>query len=331
MKTTNTPHHPRLQVQNYLEPSFSFDIGQDVLSGMTANKKFIPSKYFYDQRGSELFNMICTLPEYYLTRTELSILKANGFDIMNTMEEGDLVEMGSGANWKVRRLLDSVKDPGKENIRYVPVDVSESALVDASEELIRLYPALKVLGIVADFTRHMHIIPRDLLKLIVFFGSTIGNFDEEESRRLLQNVAHSIQAEDRFLIGFDMLKPRPLLETAYNDHRGVTAEFNKNILNVVNHELNANFDPSLFEHLAFFHEENERVEMHLRANRTHSVDIRDLELSVNFDKGETIHTENCRKFSEERALTMFSEAGLEVERWFTDEKKWFSLVELRRS
>jgi L-histidine N-alpha-methyltransferase len=320
----------RFELRNYMTDSFYEELSNDVLTGLTAEQKYLPSKYFYDERGSMLYDQICTLPEYYLTRTELSILNQQSNGIMEPIGRGDLVELGSGANWKISKLIDAADDPQGAHLRYIPVDVSESALIAASEDLLNNYPRLKVLGIVADFTCHMHVIPNDFCKLILFFGSTIGNLSETASDDFLQSVADSMNPEDRFLIGLDMIKPKTILEAAYNDAQGVTSAFNKNVLQVINRELHADFDPSVFEHRAFYNEEKERVEMHLRANQKTTVEIKDLDLSVELEKGESIHTEICRKFSEENALKMFSEVELKVEHWFTDSKEWFSLVELVR-
>lgn len=320
---------PRFEIRNYLSGSFLDDLSRDIFTGLTADQKFIPCKYFYDERGSILFEEICRLSEYYQTRTELSILEENGEAIMEPFGDGDLVELGSGANWKICRLIDAADTEG-EHIRYVPVDVSESALVAASEELISRYKKLKVLGIVADFTRHIEAIPDDSSRLIIFFGSSIGNFGEAEGQIFLGNVADSMKPGDRFLIGLDMVKQKTVLEEAYNDSLGVTSEFNKNILYMINRELNADFDVSLFDHLAFFNVGKEQVEMHLVAKQETTVAIKDLDLSVTFEEGETVHTEICRKFTKERAIKMFSEVGLVVEQWFTDLKGWFSLVELVR-
>jgi L-histidine N-alpha-methyltransferase len=319
---------PRFEIRNYVTESFYQELSQDVFTGLTADQKSIPSKYFYDKRGSKLYEQICKLPEYYLTRTELSILQEKSEAIMEPFGTGDLVELGSGANWKISKLIDAADGPQGAHIRYVPVDVSESALVAAAEDLLTSYPNLRVLGIVADFTRHMEVIPNDSAKLIIFFGSTIGNLTGAESEHFLQNVAHALQPEDRFLIGLDMIKPKRILEAAYNDAKGVTSKFNKNILRVINRELHADFDPAVFEHRAFYNEEHEQVEMYLQANQKTKVEIKDLDLAVALEKGETIHTEICRKFSEERVLKMFSEVGLKVEQWFTDSKEWFSLVDV---
>jgi L-histidine N-alpha-methyltransferase len=248
---------------------------------------------------------------------------------MAGFDTGYLIELGSGSNRKVRTLLDAAPRP--QDICYMPIDVSESALFDASIELLELYPSLKVLGMVADFTKHIEAFPGDRIRLITFFGSTIGNFNEENRLHLLNSVVRLMGPEDRFLIGLDMIKPRDILEKAYNDARGITAQFNKNILNVVNRELNAEFNADYFDHLAFFDETKGRVEMHLKANRSVSVEIGKLGLNVHFERNETIHTEICEKFSRESAERMVLQAGLEIKRWFTDSRGWFSLVELART
>ncbi|HDZ61842.1 MAG TPA: L-histidine N(alpha)-methyltransferase [Nitrospirae bacterium] len=317
-----------MDIQNHLDSSYHNEIRKDVLRGLTASRKSIPSKYSYDARGSRLFDEICGLPEYYQTRTEMHILKNAAPDIVGSFKNGDLVELGSGANWKVRMLLDAAGESSLSGLRYIPIDVSETALIDASEELSDIYPELQVRAVIADFTKHLYMLDQDRPKLIVFFGSTIGNFNAEESVEFLRNIADFMKPGDRFLIGVDMLKPRDILEAAYNDSRGVTSKFNKNILTVLNRELNADFDLSHFDHLAFFNEEEEHIEMHLKAKQRVSVDIKALGLNVELKEDETIHTEVCRKFSRESAGQMFSASGLAVRRWFSDPKEWFNLAEL---
>jgi L-histidine N-alpha-methyltransferase len=321
----------RFEIRNHLENSFRSDIRRDIFKGMTAKNKFIPSKYFYDARGSHLFEKICVLPEYYQTRTEMSILHDVAQEIIDPFPGGDIVELGSGANHKIRVIFDAADREKLPGLRYVPVDVSDAALISAAEELLEIYPGLEVLGIIADFTRHIDVIPNEKAKLIFFFGSTIGNFSEEACADFLRSVSVSMKPEDRFITGLDMLKPKTALEAAYNDSSGVTSQFNKNILTVINRELHANFDRSHFDHCAFFNGEKERMEMHLRANRRVSVEIADLELQVDFGKGETIHTEICRKFSRPMAEQMASDAGLVIDQWFSDKKEWFSLVEFRKN
>jgi L-histidine N-alpha-methyltransferase len=320
----------RFKIRNHLDHSFRNDIRSDVYEGMTSSKKYIPSKYFYDTRGSRLFDEICTLPEYYPTRTEMSIIQDSASHIIDPFPGGDIVELGSGTNHKIRMIFESAGREKLSGLRYVPVDVSEDALIAASEELLEIYPELDVLGIIADFTRHIEMIPNERPRLLFFFGSTIGNFQEKARTDFIRAVAGSMKPEDRFITGMDMLKPISALEAAYNDSSGITSQFNKNVLSVINRELNANFDRAHFDHVAFFNREKDRMEMHLRANRRVSVEISDLQLRVNFGKGETIHTEVCRKFSRSMAEGMASEAGMVITQWFSDPREWFSLVEFRK-
>lgn len=318
----------RIEVHSHLSRTYRNEISKDVFLGLTAPQKHIPSKYFYDARGSELFERICRLPEYYPTRTEMSILENAAPGIMGSFQKGDLVELGSGANWKIRMLLDAAGRNKLPCLRYVPVDVSRIALVNASAELLEMYPELEVMGIVADFTVHLDRVPDDRPRLIFFLGSTIGNLDVPARNNFLRLVADSMTSRDRFLVGFDMIKPKETLETAYNDSLGVTSKFNKNVLHVLNRELNADFNPSHFEHVAFFNEKKERVEMHLQTNRRLEVKINDLGLVVKLDKDETIHTEICNKFSRTGVERMADEAGLQIKQWFSDSREWFSLAEL---
>jgi L-histidine N-alpha-methyltransferase len=330
MPSMHLMNHPRLEIRNYLTHRFEEEIAADIRAGMTAAQKYIPSKYFYDARGSRLFERICTLPEYYLTRTELGILGEIGPAIMRGGGYANLVELGSGANWKISLLIDACDGQEVPVMRYIPIDVSASALVAASDGLIRKYPDLSVLGIVADFTAGLHLLPDEGRRLILLFGSTIGNFDEAECHALLADIADSMRENDHFLIGLDMVKETAVLEAAYNDAQGVTAAFNKNILHVVNRTLGADFNPAYFDHLAVFDGRNDRIEMHLVAKAPLAVGIRDLDLAVELEEGETIRTEISRKFRKERCERMFEEAGLAVERWFSDPGGWFSLVELGR-
>ncbi|UCD35968.1 MAG: L-histidine N(alpha)-methyltransferase [Nitrospiraceae bacterium] len=318
----------RMEVHNHMSDTYREEIAKDVFRGLTAPRKFIPSKYFYDARGSELFDQICSLPEYYPTRTEMAILRHAAPAIMGSFEQGDIVELGSGANLKIRMLLDAAPTEHLSQLRYVPVDVSTSALVDASEELLTLYPDLEVLGIVADFTLHLDKIPSDRPRLLLFLGSTIGNFSDAQRHHFLRSAAFTMNPRDRFLIGFDMLKPAETLEAAYNDSVGITSRFNKNVLHVLNRELKANFDPSDFEHLAFFNQEKQRVEMHLQARHSLEVMVDDLGVTVELEKNETIHTEICGKFSKSGVEKLADESGLKISRWFFDTDEWFSLAEL---
>lgn len=318
----------RISITNHLRDTYRSEIRSDISRGITAFQKYLPSKYFYDARGSYLFEQICRLPEYYQTRTELSLLRTSAQSIMGNFSDGYLVELGSGANWKIRTLLDAAWRSRSPDICYVPVDVSEPALKEASKDLPGLYPGLRVLGIVADFTRQICWVPDGRKKLFLFFGSTIGNFLADERVCLLRSVAQMMGPHDRFLVGLDLVKPKDILERAYNDTRGITAEFNKNVLDVVNRELGACFNKDHFDHVAFFNTGKEQIEMHLRAKRKISVEIKNLGMNVIINEGETIHTEISAKFRRESAEEMAFRAGMQIERWVTDPQKWFALIEL---
>lgn len=316
-----------MRVLNYLDGDHRKKMLDDIFHGMIKIQKSIPAKYFYDARGSQLFDQICMTPEYYPTKTELSILDQSAAEIMQFFfqEGGDLIELGSGSNQKIRKLLDGMD---LDRIRYVPVDISKACLLESARDLFDDYENLSVLGILSDFTQHLWVLPRGR-KLLTFFGSTIGNLTEREAVNLLRSVRAIMNRDDRFLLGLDMLKPVEIIEAAYNDRQGVTCDFNRNILIHIDKELGADFDPEDFEHLAFFNTGTECVEMHLKASRNVTAHIEDLGLSVDIKKGETIQTEICRKFSRESAQRLFQEAGLSVSRWLTDPKAWFSLVELQ--
>ena len=310
-----------------VEGDATYTMAQDVMKGLMADQKYIPSKYFYDARGSKLFEAICNLPEYYPTRTELRLLSTHAKDIVRGLHQGDLVELGAGANWKIRTLLDALAPSRRADLRYVPVDVCGPALKESAAQLTREYPEVSVNGIVADFTRDLHRLQSNRPKVVLFFGSTIGNLDDEEAASFLQDVAAMLNPGDRFLLGLDMVKEVEILEAAYNDSRNVTAEFNKNMLLVINRELHATFNPASFDHAAFFDERQERVEMHLRARRDMCVDVKALRISVVLKKGETIRTEICRKFHRDGAEEMIHDAGMKVSRWYSDPNGWFSLLE----
>lgn len=324
-------HPPSLSAEsvaeNLTEGGAIDTAAQEVLKGLTAHQKYLPSKYFYDERGSKLFEVICNLPEYYLTRTELRLLSTKAYEIVRGFRQGDIVELGAGTNRKIRLLLDALTPSARADVRYVPVDVCGPALLESAAQLKTVYPEVKAEGIVADFTRDLHKLQSDRPKLILFFGSTIGNLDEKEAMSFLRDVAAMLNPGDRFILGLDMVKPVEIIEAAYNDTRNVTAEFNKNILPVINREFGANFDPAGFDHVAFFNVKQERVEMHLRARQDTCVDVRASGISIRLKKGDTIRTEICRKFRRAGAAKMIAGAGMKVSRWYSDPKGWFSLLE----
>jgi L-histidine N-alpha-methyltransferase len=322
---------PSLEIRDYLDGDLRQEMIRDARQGLSGGSKSLPPKYFYDELGSCLFEDICETPEYYPTRVEMGILKKYAASIMDFFgdEESDLVELGSGSNRKVRTLLDAVDPDLLELIRYVPLEISQSALRQSALELIRDYQGLRVLGLMADFTRHLDALPRGR-KLITFLGGSIGNFSSAQAVQLLSAVAEVMGPRDRFILGLDMVKPVDVLERAYNDAAGVTERFNLNILANINRELNGDLDPSDFEHLAFFNRDEEQIEMHLKAVRPVQGRIRDLDLELRMKPGQTIHTEISRKFTEDSASKEFDQAGLKPLRWMRDQQGWFSLVELAK-
>lgn len=319
-----------LEIRNFLQRDYRDALIKDIKDGISRQQKTIPCKYFYDDYGCHLFDQICCTPEYYLTETELLLLDESACDIMNFFIEdrADLVELGSGSNKKIRKLFDAIDADIHCKIRYVPVDISEHSIREASEELIKLYENIPIFGIVADFNRQLEVLPNGR-KMVIFLGSTMGNFTENEAIAFLRNISNIMTPDDWLLLGLDMLKPVQVIEAAYNDKMGLTEKFNLNILVRINRELHADFNIDDFNHVAFFNREKERIEMHLEAKRAVRVTISDLFLTIDFKKGETIHTEICKKYSRESASKIFAKAGLSETAWFTDPEEWFSLVTLQ--
>ncbi len=303
------------------------DMKREVLEGLSARQKQLSCKYFYDAYGSYLFEQICLQPEYYQTRTELSILRQAAPVVMADLEPDTLIEFGPGSIQKARVLLDALYRPGR-GIAYVPVDVCEAVLSSAAADLASLYPEMEVSPVVSDFTNDCEMPPAKGRRLIVFLGSTIGNLSGTGALLFLKRIARLMGPQDRFLLGADMVKAKEVLEAAYNDRQGVTAEFNRNILNHLNRELGAHFDLSLFDHHAFYNENHRQVEMYLVANQDMEVMIDALGMTVTMARGETIFTETCRKYTKEDIEGMAAAAGLTSNRWFSDPQGWFSLVEL---
>ncbi len=301
-------------------------LAEDVLDGLTRPFKELPPKHFYDARGAALFDLICELPEYYPTRTERGILHDAAVELAALTGAVELVELGSGTAAKTRVLLDALQDAGTLE-RYVPVDVTESMVRECAHQLTREYPGLHVHGVVGDFERHLDRVPPATgPRLVVFLGGTIGNFPPGSRRRFLRQIAGLLGPEDHLLMGTDLVKDAGVLEAAYDDAQGVTAEFNRNLLHVLNRELDADFDPADFEHVARFDVRHEWVEMRLRARRSHTVTVSALDLDVHFDAGEEMRTEISAKFTRERLEGDLDAAGLELVRWLTDPEDLFALT-----
>ncbi|MER8037685.1 L-histidine N(alpha)-methyltransferase [Streptomyces hydrogenans] len=298
------------------------DLRADVLQGLTRSPKELPPKWFYDARGSELFDAITRLPEYYPTRAEREILIARAPEIAAATGARTLVELGSGSSEKTRFLIDALL-PGLA--AYVPVDVSESALTGAAQALLADRPGLRVHALVADFTRSVALPETPGPRLVAFLGGTIGNLLPEERRSFLRAVRGMAAAGDGFLLGTDLVKDESTLVAAYDDAAGVTAEFNKNVLAVIDRELGADADPDDFDHVARWDREREWIEMRLRARHALTVKIPDLDLVVPFEAGEELRTEVSAKFRQEGVRAELAAAGFELARWWTDEEGRFAL------
>ena len=297
----------------------------EVAEGLAATQKELPPKYFYDHRGSELFEEITRLPEYYPTRTERGILEAWMPGLVAGLGTRTLIELGAGSAEKSRVILNAMRAAGTAEV-YVPIDVSATFLSHTAGRLRREYPGLKVEPAVADIgeeLNHPRRLPRPAL--FAFLGSTIGNFHPAEAIRLLRRVRAAMEPGDRFLMGADLRKDVARIERAYNDSRGVTAEFNRNMLRVLNHELGADFDPETFEHRAFYERQAHRIEMHLVSSRPQVVTIPGIG-EVSFARGETLRTEISCKHDRDSVAALFRPAGLRVESWRTDPEGLFALV-----
>jgi L-histidine N-alpha-methyltransferase len=320
-----------IQIDSHLDGGQERSLADDVLDGLTRSFKELPPKHFYDARGAELFDQICDLPEYYPTRAERAILEASADELARVTGAVELVELGSGTAAKTRVLLDALHAGGTLR-RYVPVDVTERVVRDCAEELTREYPGLRVHGVIGDFERHLDRVPPAVgPRVVAFLGGTIGNFPPGSRRRVLRQIGQLLGPEDHLLMGTDLVKDPAVLEAAYDDAQGVTAEFNRNVLRVLNRELQADFDPEDFDHIALFDRENEWIEMRLRARREHTTLVRDLDLPVHFDAGEELRTEISAKFTPARLQADLSAAGLELMRWLTDPEELFALTLSRRS
>jgi L-histidine N-alpha-methyltransferase len=322
-----------VRIDCWLSEAEERSLANDVLDGLTRPFKELPPKHFYDARGSQLFARICTLPEYYPTRAETEILQARAGEIVASIGAAELVELGSGAADKARVLLSAMDAAGTLR-RYVPLDVSQRVVEDSARALVDEYPGLRVHGVIGDFERHLDHVPAAepcAPRLVALLGGTIGNFPPGSRRGLLRGIGTLLRGEDRLLLGADLVKDPDVLEAAYNDSQGVTAEFNRNVLQVINRELDGDFALDCFEHVAFFDRRHEWVEMRLRARWPCSVRIASLGLEVDFAAGEQLRTEISAKFTRERLRDDFAAAGLELERLYTDAQRRFSLALARRA
>ncbi len=311
-----------IQIENRLGGGSPDTLAEDVRAGLSAERKRLAPKYFYDARGSELFDQITSAPEYYPTRCERAILNRRAPDLVEGLRE--LVELGSGTASKTRALLYAMAAAGTLD-RYVPFDVDESVVKASADELAELYPGLAVHGVVGDFESHLGAIPHGERRLFAFLGGTVGNFEPAQRSRFLARVRELLGPTDRLILGTDLVKDTAMLEAAYDDAGGVTAEFNLNVLRVLNTKLGADFDLEAFEHVAVFVHEHERIEMRLRSLCDQTVSIPGAQITVDFFRGEEMLTEISSKFTPQRIARELTAAGMSLDELITDEQGLFAV------
>ena len=300
---------------------------EEISLTLNADSKFITPKFFYDKKGSELFEKICSLPEYYPTRTEIEILKNLCTELPDYLDESfRLVELGSGASVKTRLILDIFASI-QNTIEYFPIDISE-ILTESSEILLKDYDNLHVTGIIDTYEGGLDFLKNydDKKNLILFLGSSFGNFSSSDGNKFLQAVNSTMKSGDLFLIGLDLVKDEQILESAYDDSQGITAQFNLNVLSRINDELDADFDLNNFSHYSVYNKEHQRIEMYLKSLVRQSVVVSKSDLLLNLEKNELIHTEYSHKYSLDQIRTLLECAGFKINHVWLDDRKYFSLT-----
>jgi L-histidine Nalpha-methyltransferase len=314
-----------LSLSNHLAADSAYEaLCRDVRDGLQSSPKSLPPKWFYDSVGSDLFDQITRLPEYYPTRAEAEILRAHAAEVASVTGADTLIELGSGTSEKTRILLDALQQSGALR-RFVPFDVDASILSAAATAIQREYPDIEIAAVCGDFEEHLPEIPGGGRRLFVFLGSTIGNLNRGPRAEFLAALAAALRPGDSLLLGTDLVKDVSRLVRAYDDATGVTAQFNRNVLAVINRELDADFDVDAFRHVASWNSEEERMEMWLRAERAQRVRIGALDLTVEFAAGEQLLTEVSCKFRAEAVAAELAQAGLRRIRWWTDDAGDFGL------
>jgi dimethylhistidine N-methyltransferase len=300
---------------------------EEISSSLVGNSKFISPKFFYDKKGSDLFEKICTLSEYYPTRTEIDILKNLSIELPSYLDETfRLVELGSGASVKTRLILD-IFTSLQDTTEYFPIDISE-ILTESSEQLLKDYDGLHITGIIDTYEGGLEFLKNydDKKNLIIFLGSSFGNFSPNAGREFLKKINSTMKSGDLFLIGLDLIKDKQILESAYNDSLGVTAQFNLNVLSRINDELDADFNLDNFLHYSIYNKEDQRIEMYLKSLVRQSIIISKSNLLLNLEKNELIHTEYSHKYSLDQIRELLESVGFKINHVWLDDKKYFSLT-----
>jgi L-histidine Nalpha-methyltransferase len=328
---TQIPAQDRLRWIS-LDPDLpKIDDGSDVIQGLTKTPKTLPCRYFYDDRGSELFEQITDLPEYYPTRTEQAILETYVSEIITLTGACELIELGSGSSRKTHTLLaaySQLEDP----LHYYPIDVSAGILRSTALNLLATYPQLNVCGVAGTYERALAELPPRIIenRMLMFLGSTMGNLDDRSRDIFLTQVQQALQPGEFFLLGVDLQKPIEILEAAYNDAQGVTAAFNLNVLRHLNDRFDGDFNLDNFAHLAFFNPTASQIEMHLKSLTAQTVKLKALDLEISLKSGETIHTEISRKFNLLALTDTLTEQALQPLKIWTDPQSWFGLILCQR-
>lgn len=306
-----------------IERSFA----DEIISGLNSKQKTISSKFFYDLRGSELFDKICTIPEYYLTRTEVKILNSISDELSSILGSGfRIVELGSGSSTKTRIILD-VLDRNQPSIEYFPIDISE-ILAESSEVLLKSYPKLKITGIIDTYEEGLKFIEDydEKKNLILFLGSSLGNFSEDDATVFLQKINSVMKTSDLFLIGLDLVKDKKILEDAYDDSLGVTSQFNLNLLDRINSELGGNFDTQNFEHHSVYNEASQRIEMYIKSKKSQTISLAKTNTNIDFKEGELIHTEYSHKYTIPQIKRMMKNCNFKIKNMWLDSDQHYCVL-----
>ncbi|BAY07699.1 L-histidine N(alpha)-methyltransferase [Calothrix sp. NIES-2098] len=328
---TEQKENSRLRWINLNTAIASVDEGTDIIQGLTQNPKSLPCRYFYDDQGSELFEQICDLPEYYPTRTEQAILETYASEIAQMTGSCHLIELGSGSSRKTRLLLEAYSEIVQE-LQYYPIDVSSGILKTTALDLLRQYPKLKLCGLAGTYEQALAQLPPAELenRMLIFLGSTLGNLNDEQCDKFFTQVQQALKPGEFFLLGVDLQKPIEIIEAAYNDSQGITAAFNLNILNHINHRFQGNFVLENFAHWAFYSRVDNQIEMHLRSLTDQTVTLKALDFEVSFQAGETIRTEISRKFHIPTLISALEKHSFQALQVWTDPQAWFGLLLCQR-
>jgi L-histidine N-alpha-methyltransferase len=325
MSTFNSDQN--VSFSNYLLSSQPEQQRKQIIDDLSSTPKSISSKYLYDTAGSTLYNQITLLPDYYLTNLEMSLIDVFAKENRSLLNNREIVDLGCGNEKKVSHLLDTLEN--LNSIEYTPLDVSVAALKDTANNLLNKYPGIHIHCVAADFINQLDMLPESYLKRIFcFFGSTIGNLLFHQRSQLLKRIRELMKSGDLLLLGVDLIKQKNIMEKAYNDNLNVTARFNRNILSVINSYIHADFNPSAFEHIAFYNEIDSRIEMHLKASYEMNITTPYLSTSITVHKGEMIHTENSHKFTIPQITSEVESAGLHVKTTHTDRKNQYALLQI---